>query len=253
MLEPLGARCHFAEHAAAALELMPTLPAPPRLIIIDGDETEGVSAVEALLPIKAPRLLMLPFGQTAPAAPADRQPFTSIFKPFKSASFLHTLGFLFNPTTAATTGSSTASSFTRRLSEEIPLDVLLAEDNAVNQKVALRFLDRLGYRADAVSNGLEAVTTLESRHYHLVLMDLQMPEMDGLEASRQIRRRLSPDRQPKIVALTANAMQGDRERCLQAGMDDYISKPVKLHEIEAAIRRLFAKSESPVSPPDSHA
>ena len=118
----------------------------------------------------------------------------------------------------------------------------------MNQKVALRFLERLGYRADAVGNGLEAITTLESRHYHLVLMDLQMPEMDGLEASRQIRQRLPLDRQPKIVALTANAMQGDRERCLAAGMDDYVSKPVKLHEIEAAIRRLFSKTEAPVPP-----
>jgi PAS domain S-box-containing protein len=252
MLTPLGARCLFAENAAVALELVKTLPEPPRLIIIDGDETEGVSAVDALLPIKAPRLLMLPFGQTAPAAPADHQPFTSIFKPFKTASLLHTLGFLFNPASASVASSSTASAFTQRLAEECPLDVLLAEDNAVNQKVALRFLERLGYRADAVSNGLEAVTTLEARHYHLVLMDLQMPEMDGLEASRQIRRRLSPERQPKIVALTANAMQGDRERCLEAGMDDYISKPVKLHEIEAAIRRLFAKSEAAVSPPDKH-
>ena len=81
-----------------------------------------------------------------------------------------------------------------------------------------------------------------------MLMDLQMPEMDGLEASRQIRRRLSLDRQPKIVALTANAMEGDRQRCIDAGMDDYISKPVKLHEIETAIRRLFGKPEESTPP-----
>src|SRR5207247_10465502 len=88
---------------------------------------------------------------------------------------------------------------------------------------------------------IEAITTLQRRHYDLVLMDLQMPEMDGLEASRQIRARLPAHRQPKIIALTANAMQGDRELCLAAGMDDYISKPVKMHEIAAAIRRHFAK------------
>ena len=114
----------------------------------------------------------------------------------------------------------------------------------MNQKVALRFLERLGYRADAVANGLEAVTTLESRRYDLVLMDLQMPEMDGLEATRQIRVRLPSGRQPKIVALTANAIHGDRERCVAAGMDDYISKPVKLHEIAATIRRHFGKAEA---------
>jgi CheY-like chemotaxis protein len=132
------------------------------------------------------------------------------------------------------------------LAEEIPLDVLLAEDNAVNQKVALRFLARLGYRADAVGNGLEALTALESRRYHLVLMDLQMPEMDGLEASRQIRQRLPAHRQPKIIALTANAVQGDREVCLAAGMDDYVSKPVKLHEIEEAIRRQFTPQSNKI-------
>jgi CheY-like chemotaxis protein len=87
------------------------------------------------------------------------------------------------------------------------------------------------------------LSTLAARRYDLVLMDLQMPEMDGLEASRQIRIRFSADRQPKIIALTANAMQGDRELCLAAGMDDYISKPVKMHEISAAIRRQFGKPD----------
>ena len=114
----------------------------------------------------------------------------------------------------------------------------------MNQKVALRYLERLGYRADCVSNGLEALNTLEARPYQLVLMDLQMPEMDGLEASRQIRRRLPADRQPKIIALTANALQGDRELCISAGMDDYITKPVKLHEIADIIRRLFGPPQS---------
>jgi len=131
----------------------------------------------------------------------------------------------------------------RPIAEEIPLNVLVAEDNAVNQKVALRFLEKMGYQADAVGNGLEALNALKTHNYDLVFMDLQMPEMDGLEASRRIRRDLPPDRQPKIIALTANAMQGDREICLDAGMDDYISKPVKMHEIVAAIRRQFAKSK----------
>ena len=97
-----------------------------------------------------------------------------------------------------------------------------------------------------MGNRLEALTALETRRYDLVLMDLQMPEMDGLEASRQIRQRLPAGRQPKIIALTANALQGDREICLAAGMDDYISKPVKLHEIEQAIRRQFAPETSKV-------
>ena len=153
--------------ANAALELAPKLPAPPQLLVIDGDETEGSSPLDALLPIKAPRLLMLPFGQTAPVAPRDRQPFTSMFKPFKTASFLHAIAFLFNPTNVSTTTSVTASAFTRRLAEEFPLDVLLAEDNAVNQKVALRFLERVamdfGFVQRAVEAAIQIVEQLRAR------------------------------------------------------------------------------------------
>jgi PAS domain S-box-containing protein len=125
------------------------------------------------------------------------------------------------------------------LAQSIPLEVLLVEDNPVNQKVALRFLQRLGYNADAVGNGLEAVRTFQQRDYDLVFMDMQMPEMDGLTATREIRSRYPRERQPKIVALTANAVQGDRERCLAAGMDDYISKPVKIEALEQVIRKYF--------------
>jgi PAS domain S-box-containing protein len=238
VLQHWGATCAFVDHPEAARHWLAQHPAPPALLIIDGDETEGVSPLEALLPVKTARLLMLPFGQSAPPEPEDGQPFAVAFKPIKTTSLLYTITQIFNPLNR---GSRTASGHGRRrlLAEEFPIDILVVEDNAVNQKVALRFLERLGYHADAVGNGLEAVTTLEARHYHAVLMDLQMPEMDGFEASRQIRRRLPADRQPKIIALTANAMQGDRELCLAAGMDDYVSKPVKLHEIAAAIRRQF--------------
>ena len=131
-----------------------------------------------------------------------------------------------------------------RLAESIPLDILLVEDNPVNQKIALRFLQRLGYRADAVANGLEAVQTVRARDYKLLFMDVQMPEMDGFAATREIRATIAKDRQPVIIALTANAMQGDRERCLDAGMNDYITKPVKIDEIEQIIRRFFALKSS---------
>jgi PAS domain S-box-containing protein len=114
--------------------------------------------------------------------------------------------------------------------------VLVAEDNAVNQKVALFILARLGYRADLAANGKEVLQSLRQQPYDVLLMDVHMPEMDGLEATRRIRESDGPAR-PWIIALTANAMQGDRELCLSAGMDDYISKPIKPDEIAAAMKR----------------
>jgi len=126
-----------------------------------------------------------------------------------------------------------------RLAEAIPLDILLVEDNPVNQKVAVGYLGRLGYKADAVANGQEALDALATRPFDLVLMDLQMPVMDGLEATRCIRTDFPKDRQPLIIALTANAMPGDRETCLAAGMNDYLSKPVKIEELQSMIQRHF--------------
>jgi len=118
-----------------------------------------------------------------------------------------------------------------------PLRILLAEDNVVNQKVALRILGQMGYRADVASNGLEAVEAVERQTYDVVLMDVQMPELDGFEASREINRRWPADNRPRIVAMTANAMQGDRELCEAAGMDDYVAKPIRVEELVAALGR----------------
>ena len=116
-----------------------------------------------------------------------------------------------------------------------PLRILLAEDNAVNQKLALRLLQQMGYRADVASNGLEAIESVERQTYDVILMDVQMPEMDGLEATRRIVRRW-PGHRPRIVAMTANAMQGDREACLAAGMDDYVTKPIRVDALLQALR-----------------
>jgi CheY-like chemotaxis protein len=112
--------------------------------------------------------------------------------------------------------------------------ILVAEDNVVNQRLALRILKKLGYEADVVTDGVRALTALAEGSYDLVLMDCQMPEMDGYEATRILRRNGNSIR---IVAMTANAMHGDREKCLEAGMDDYVSKPIMVQNLDAVIRR----------------
>ena len=131
------------------------------------------------------------------------------------------------------------SLFDPNMGQRYPLRILVAEDNAVNQKVALRLLERMGYRADVAANGLEVLAALQRQSYDVVLMDVQMPEMDGVKATQKIRHRdhLDRDKQPYIIAMTAHALKGDRERYLAAGMDDYISKPVQVEELVTALQR----------------
>jgi len=139
------------------------------------------------------------------------------------------------------TASPAEPTFDSTFAERHPMKILLAEDNAVNQKLAIRILDRMGYRVDVAANGLEALASIERQSYDLILMDIQMPEMDGLEATRIIRKKVPQNQQPRIVAMTANAMQGDREMCLAAGMDDYVSKPIQIKDLVAALENIAGK------------
>jgi PAS domain S-box-containing protein len=130
-------------------------------------------------------------------------------------------------------------------SESYPLRILLAEDHRVNQKLAIQFLKRLSYQADIANNGLEVLNMLEDREYDLILMDVQMPEMDGIEATRQICTLYPESSRPYIIAMTANAMEGDRELCLNAGMNDYVSKPIRLDTLRQALQRYIHSLSQP--------
>jgi CheY-like chemotaxis protein len=162
-------------------------------------------------------------------------------KPLKPALLLQTLMRFF--------GESPLGEGTQKEVEEMevtdaekgihyPLRILLAEDNVVNQKLALRLLSQMGYQADLAKDGLEVLKSLEDQEYDVILMDVQMPEMDGLQATREICARWAKDEHPSIIAMTAYALEGDRQKCLEAGMDDYLSKPIRVDDLAKVLSRV---------------
>jgi signal transduction histidine kinase/DNA-binding response OmpR family regulator/HPt (histidine-containing phosphotransfer) domain-containing protein/PAS domain-containing protein len=173
-------------------------------------------------------------------------------KPIKPSSLFDALVGIFTgqPTRIVPRDAQGGLHVDAQMGQQWPLRILLAEDNVTNQKLALRLLERMGYHADVAGNGLEVLEALNRQRYDVVLMDVQMPEMDGLEATRKLRRELPEMQQPRVIAMTANAMQGDREMCLVAGMDDYLSKPIRIPELVDALSqsRPLATGQPPKAP-----
>jgi signal transduction histidine kinase/CheY-like chemotaxis protein/ligand-binding sensor domain-containing protein/HPt (histidine-containing phosphotransfer) domain-containing protein len=166
-----------------------------------------------------------------------------ISKPLRHSQIISALKRLVNPEAdveRAPAGFTSDSTLAQRL----PLRILLADDHAVNQRVGARMLQGFGYRCELAADGLEVLRALERQPFDLIFLDVQMPELDGYETAREIRKRWNGGEGPRIVALTANALQGDREKCLDAGMDDYISKPVSLEALQAALERWGPSSKS---------
>ncbi len=195
----------------------------------------------AQAPASAPlHLVMLSSGQWgSPAAGVDIAAYLT--KPIKPSQLYDVLVQIFaaEPPAAPKRDRRRKPQFDAEMGQRLPLRILVAEDNVINQQVALSFLERLGYRADVAADGLEALLSLRRQPYDVVLMDVQMPEMDGLEATRRIRQllpsELAAEAQPRIIAMTANALKEDCEVCLAAGMDDYLSKPVQVAELVRAL------------------
>ena len=176
-----------------------------------------------------PQVLLTTMGQRVPAKHAFH-----LTKPIKPSQLHKALTDIISRRPAQ---ESTLAGDDNKTAQDSSLCILLAEDNASSQKVILQMLKRLGHRADVVANGIEACQALERQNYDIVLMDVRMPEMDGLQATRTIRQRW-PVNGPKVIAITAHALQGDREKCLSAGMDDYITKPVKMIELSDVLKRV---------------
>ncbi|MBI4750967.1 MAG: response regulator [Acidobacteria bacterium] len=158
-------------------------------------------------------------------------------KPIKPKQLFTLLSAIFGHSLPKTAPGQATSETEPPLGMRFPLRILLAEDHVINQKVALRTLERMGYRADLAANGFEVIEALKRQAYDVILMDIQMPEMDGLEATRQICSRFPKSRKPWIIAMTAGVLAEDREKCFAAGMDDFISKPVTFQQLQAALER----------------
>ena len=178
-------------------------------------------------------ILLIPFGLSKVQDPLLAGVLTKPVKPLKLHKILVDL---LSPPVSGQTDKKTSQG--PSVEDHVhSLRILLAEDNAVNQKVALGMLQSLGYKADVAANGIEVLETMERRHYDVVLMDVQMPEMDGYEATCCIRKRESSENQPWIIAMTAYALEGDKEECFKAGMNEYIRKPIKITELQEALDR----------------
>ena len=163
-------------------------------------------------------------------------------KPIKAARLAETLALACAGRLPAEAPAAINPRIDRGLAQRVPLRILLAEDNPVNQKVALKMLERMGYRVDIAANGFEVLTALERQPYDLIFMDVQMPEMDGLEAAKQVRARWPNGHGPRIVAMTASVLREDRDACFAAGMDAFLTKPVVAEQIAAMLEHFATPS-----------
>lgn len=244
----LGLRSHATTDAKQAVEWLQQGPHFDLGIVDSTDpENDGLKVATTLSTLARrgtlPILLMTPVGtQFAPGALAGAGVSCQLVKPVKLChlreAVLRALADCHPPTQLRPSNSPAAT----KLAVNLPLQVLICDDNLINQKVAARQLQQLGYQANLAANGIEALAALDRDHYDLILMDLMMPEMDGLRTTRAIRERqriIASDHQKRrsivIVAMTASAMEGDREKCLAAGMDDYLAKPVRLDDLRRII------------------
>jgi len=264
-LSALGVVHEVAANGPVALEMMRRAVEnglPYHLVVLDlmMPEMDGLELVRLInddQSLANPRIVMLTsYGRRADSETARQLGVTAyLTKPVRQSQLYDCLTLVLGPEVNEEQSAAPGVQFGSRIMENPQVLqnklILLAEDNMVNQKVAIRQLQKLGYRADVVANGREALEALSRIPYDVVLMDCQMPEMDGYEATAEIRRREGSTKHTSIVAMTANVLEGDKQKCLAAGMDDYVSKPVRPEELAAALDRVFnAQENQSVTPVD---
>lgn len=236
-----GMKVATATSSAEALSLLPNQP-PFDLVILDMlmPEMDGIALSAEIRALDnyatVPLVMMIPLGTKL----NHRDQFTAYLnKPIKKSLMFNVVSGIFGKQTLNSRSVEPEINLGNPPpTQAVTLKILLAEDHLVNQKVALQMLERMGHQTDIANNGLEAIALIHQKTYDVVLMDVQMPEMNGLEAAQKIQEAFSSGQlayRPRIIAMTANAMSGDREACLAAGMDDYISKPIRMIELSQAL------------------
>jgi CheY-like chemotaxis protein len=230
------------EFPAQALEMLRAQPYDLAILDMHMPDMDGATLAERIRQAGHTLPLVL-FSSLGRKEAGDSVFAATLAKPLRQSQLFDTLVSLLAQHEAPKAAPTAAKPrMDAGMAERHPLRILLAEDNVVNQKLALRLLQQMGYRADVAGNGIEAIECCVRQPYDVVLMDVQMPEMDGLEATRRITSRWKPEDRPHIVAMTANAMQGDREECLAAGMDDYVTKPIRVDALVQALLQAAARS-----------
>ena len=228
---------------------------PFEVVILDAlmPGMDGAAVAREIRKYRSPRnlplVMLTSLGRHSEFENSMRGEFAAFLtKPLKPSHLYDALINIFSEASDHSVASAPGSPVAQKADGFVPLRVLLAEDNVVNQKVAVLLLEKLGYRADVAANGLEVMQAMKRQPYDVILMDVQMPELDGLEACRRIHREWPASQRPRIVALTASAMEEDRQACLDAGMDDYIAKPVRLSNLQLALERCVPRPTETLRP-----
>jgi CheY-like chemotaxis protein/HPt (histidine-containing phosphotransfer) domain-containing protein len=209
------------------------------------DGVQLAQRIRALAPGDAPALVLLSSSLQRRSGTDRTELFAArLAKPVKHTQLLAALTQVLHTQPDGARVPEATRRLDPTLGQRLPLRILIAEDSAINQKLAVGILAKLGYASDVAGNGAEALELVRLHRYDLVFMDLQMPEVDGLEATRRIVAEWPPHERPLLVAMTANALAGDRERCLDAGMDDYIAKPILPVDVQTVIERLCSTRQS---------
>jgi CheY-like chemotaxis protein len=219
-------------------------------------DMDGVTLAEEIRKLKRtaslPMVMLTSLGRKEPRA-ASVNFAAYLYKPIRLSQLHNVLMEVFaqQPVMSVHKVDARSARLDATLADRLPLRILLAEDHPVNQRLAVQILSKMGYRADVAATGVEVLQAVERQPYDVILMDVQMPEMDGLEATHILCERYPKEEQrPTIIAMTAEAMSGDREKCLAAGMDDYISKPIHIPDLVAALSKSRVRNgpEGPASP-----